>query len=322
MIGRNLGFLVAHRGQTRGVGGVGLAATREIGAGGGFDLLEHDRLDAQVVGARVVGQVLLGGGTRLHADGSALELLGALDLALDRHHEALAVVVGDAGEVQAERGIARQRPGGVARQHVDLARLQRGEALLRVQRHELDLGAVTQHGGGNGAADVDVQTGPVALAVGCRETGQTRVDAANQLAARLDRIQVLAGVRRKGRQRTNGEQTGDGQLVSKFEHDRKSYRRFQSTKAGYGTAGTGSAIQPAPNHGAAGDCITGTLHGTCQPALSKSPPSCCAATATTGDPLRGAGRVRWIFSRPVHRRPCRSGSGSGRASARSSAHSG
>jgi hypothetical protein len=47
------------------------------------------------------------------------------------------------------------------------------------------------------AADVDVQAGPVAVAVGLREAGQTGVDAAHHLAARLDRIERLA--RQRGR---------------------------------------------------------------------------------------------------------------------------
>ena len=55
------------------------------------------------------------------------------------HHEALAVVVGDGREIEAERGVALERDRGVVRQQVDLARLQRGEALLRGQRHVLDL---------------------------------------------------------------------------------------------------------------------------------------------------------------------------------------
>jgi hypothetical protein len=49
------------------------------------------------------------------------------------------------------------------------------------QRHPLDLVAVAEHRGGDGAADVDVQPAPVALAVGRRETGQTGVDTADDV---------------------------------------------------------------------------------------------------------------------------------------------
>jgi hypothetical protein len=87
-----------------------------------------------------------------------------------------------------------ERPGAVARQHVDLACLQRGEALLRVERHVLDLVGVLEHGRGDGAAEVDVEAGPLALAVGRREARPGGVDAADHLAARLHRVERLAGV--------------------------------------------------------------------------------------------------------------------------------
>ncbi len=48
------------------------------------------------------------------------------------------------GEQQAEARFTRQRPAGVADQHIDLARLQGSEAVLRRQRHETDLRRVPQ----------------------------------------------------------------------------------------------------------------------------------------------------------------------------------
>jgi hypothetical protein len=83
-----------------------------------------------------------------------------------RHHEALAVVVDDRGEVHALAGIALQRPGGLARQDVDLARLQCREALRRRQRRDAHLHAVAEHGGRDRAAHVDVEAAPYALASG------------------------------------------------------------------------------------------------------------------------------------------------------------
>ena len=53
--------------------------------------------------------------------------LTAGDLGLGAHHEGLALVEVDALEVHAERGVAREGDGGVARQQVDLARLQHGQ---------------------------------------------------------------------------------------------------------------------------------------------------------------------------------------------------
>src|SRR5678815_1785362 len=81
------------------------------------------------------------------------------------------VIVVDAGEVEAERGIARQRPGRVARQQIDLARLERGEALLRRGRHDLELAGVAEDGGGDGSAEIDVEARPFALAVSAGEAG-------------------------------------------------------------------------------------------------------------------------------------------------------
>ncbi len=49
------------------------------------------------------------------------------------HQEALAIVVGHGGKHQAHAAIAGAGPGSVARQDVDLAGLQRGEALLAVR---------------------------------------------------------------------------------------------------------------------------------------------------------------------------------------------
>ena len=74
-------------------------------------------------------------------------------------HEALAVIEHDRREIEAELGVALQRVGRVARQHVDFARLQRREALLRGQRHVFDLLGIAEHGGGDRLADIDVEPG-------------------------------------------------------------------------------------------------------------------------------------------------------------------
>ena len=132
------------------------------------------------------------------ADRGAVQLLGALHAELLAHHEALAVIVIDGGEIEAERGVARQRDGRVARQDIDLARLQRGEALLGGRRHVFDLLRVAEEGGRHGPADVDVETDPLALAVGLGEARDAGVDAADQLSARLDRVEILAGLCRSG----------------------------------------------------------------------------------------------------------------------------
>src|SRR4051812_38329274 len=161
----------AGRIEARRVGGVDVATAGIEGGADLLDLLDDHRLEAHLVGAEVVGEVELGGGAGLHADGGAVQLLGALHAELLGYHEALAVVVVDAGEVEAERGVALQGVGGVARQDVDLARLQRGKALLRRCRHVLDLLRIAEQRRRDGAADIDVEAGPLALVVLLGEAG-------------------------------------------------------------------------------------------------------------------------------------------------------
>ncbi len=140
-----------------------------------------------MIGAEKVGEVELAGGALLHADRRIVELERRSHLERPAHHEALAVEEGDGRKFEPERGVARQRPGGVARQHVDFAGLQGGEAVLGGQRHELDLGGIVENGGRDGAAEIDVEAGPVALRIGQAESGERPVGAANQFTAFLHR---------------------------------------------------------------------------------------------------------------------------------------
>jgi len=214
---RVFGFLGAHRGQARCVGGVSLATASEVSAGGSFDFFKHHRLQVELVGAGVVGQILFGGGAGLHAHGGTFELLGAGDLAFG-HHEALAVIVVGTDEVQAQGAVAVQGVGGVAGQHVDFARLQGGEALLCGQGHVFDFGRIAQHGSSHGTAMVHIQTRPVAAGVSSRETGQTGVDTADDLAALLDLVQSFARHGGCGRQQACRGQHGADQGLCHFLH--------------------------------------------------------------------------------------------------------
>ena len=177
----------------RGVGRVDVAAAGEEGGADLVDLLDDHRLEGHLVGAEVVGEVELGGGARRHADRGAVQLLGALHAELLGHHEALAVVVGDGREIEPQRGVARERDRRVVGQQVDFARLQRGEALLRGQPDILDLLGIAEDGGRDGAADIDVEAGPFALAVGQHEARRAGADAAEQRPRELDRVEILAG---------------------------------------------------------------------------------------------------------------------------------
>src|SRR5271166_6148572 len=182
----------AERRQRGAVGRVGVAATRQERGLDLVDVLDQDRRELHLVQPEVVGDRELGAGARLHADGRAVELLGAFHARGLFHQEAGAVVPVHIGELEAEIAFAPERPGGLADQHVDLARLQRGEAVLRRRVDELHLRRVAQDRG------VDAAHHP--LAVGERKAGHGAGDPAGQLAAALDRVDSgRAGALRLGR---------------------------------------------------------------------------------------------------------------------------
>ena len=113
-----------------------------------------------------ISQVLFGRRTGLHANGLVFQLQSTFDFAFHRHHEALAVVVSHCGLAQAQRRITRQSECRVARQDVDLTRLQGRKALLRVQGHVLHFGRIRQDRRRHGFADVHIQATPVAIGIG------------------------------------------------------------------------------------------------------------------------------------------------------------
>ena len=164
------------------------------------------------MGVEVVGQRLFGGRAGLDADRGAVKLLGGLDAEFLRNDEALAVIVGHGHEYGTLAGVARHRPSGVAGEHVDFAGLQGGEALRRAERNVLDLVGVAENGGGHGAADVDVEAAPLALAVGAGKARSGRVDAAEHVAALLDVVKRDASDGRHGNG-TCGKQCGNGQKL-------------------------------------------------------------------------------------------------------------
>ena len=179
----------ADGGQARDVGGIGVATAGIVGGDVVLQPLDDDRPDVHARAARPIGQVLLGGGAGLHADGGAIQRAGIGHAQAALHHEALAVEEVDAREVEAERGVAAQRPGRVAAQDVHFAGLKRGEAHLGGGGHEAHLGRVIEDRDGERAAVIHVEAAPDALAVGLREAGQAGIHAADQRAAGADRIQ-------------------------------------------------------------------------------------------------------------------------------------
>ena len=182
--------------ELRDVGGEHVAAAAVIGLDGLVRGGEGDDLVFHVVGAEIVGEIELGRGAGLRADRGAVELERRIDLERLAHHEALAVVIIDRREVEPERGVARRGPGRIAGEHVDLARLQRGEAIRRGERNELDLGRIIEDRRRDGAAELDVEAGPVAFVVRIGEAGQALADSAIERAAILHRLERLRGCRR------------------------------------------------------------------------------------------------------------------------------
>ncbi len=122
-----------------------------------------------------------------------LSSLALLIAELLRHHEALAVVVVDGHEVQAELGLTGQGAGRVAGQHVDLARLQGGETLLCGQGDILDLTGIAENGSGHGAGGIDIEAFPDPFLIGHAEAEHAAVDTGHDDAFFDDSIKILAG---------------------------------------------------------------------------------------------------------------------------------
>jgi len=123
-------------------------------------------------------------------------------------HEALPVVIGHADEGQPVLGLAPHGPGRIAGENVDLAVLERLETGVGRQRNQPHPIRIAENGGGERAAEVDVETGPAPTLVGRREAGQSLVDPANEGAARLDGVQGLRGSGSRRADRDNEHQGG------------------------------------------------------------------------------------------------------------------
>ena len=137
----------------------------------------------------VGAKLKLGCRSRLHADRRASELRDARDPAIPADHESLPVVKRHRREIEAELSIARQGPDRIAREQVDLARLQGDEALLGRDRLERNLGSIAENGTRHRPAKIGVEAAPSAVAVRRAEARKAGVDAAIHDAARLDQRQ-------------------------------------------------------------------------------------------------------------------------------------
>ena len=160
-----------------------IAAAGEEGGVHRVDPLEDHGGEGHASGAEDIGEVEFMRGALGHADGGAAQILHPADIGVTAHGKALAVIEIHRELAQADAVAAQKSLGGVAEQHIDLARLQGGEAVLRGERHEAQLGCIAEHGGGDGAAVIGIQAAIFAAAIGGGEAGEALADAADELAA-------------------------------------------------------------------------------------------------------------------------------------------
>ena len=196
------------RGEAGSVGRVDVAGARSVLLNGFSACLDRNRLVADVVRAEEVRKVQLGGGAGLDTDGRTIKVLGRRNAERSWNHEALAVIVVRAGKFELQVDVAREGPGGVAGQHIDLARGESGEAGLAGGRHKLYGHRVAENSGGHGAAHINVKALPDAVGVRGSKTGQAGRDATVQLTARKNIVECRSRSR-------SGSETCDGQRSQK-----------------------------------------------------------------------------------------------------------
>ena len=177
--------------ELRNVAGQHVAFAIVIGFQAFFRGAERQHLQRHVLGAEIIRQIQFAGGAGLGAHRLAAELQRGVDPGIPAQQKTLAVIIRDAGEHQAERTFPRHRPGRVARQQVDLARLQRRKARGRIERRERHFRRIAKNRRRHRTADIDVKAGPGVLVVHAGKPQQPLADAAIERAALLDRLQRL-----------------------------------------------------------------------------------------------------------------------------------
>ena len=172
--------------KLRAVCGVDVATFGFIALAGFVGIGERDDLQRDLVGAGEVGEVQLVGRALANANGRAIQFFAGLDAGRLAHHESLSVIVIDGSEDHTLASIPAGCPGCRARQHVDGARLQRDQPVLRRQRHVTRTVWIVENDRRQRAAEIRVETGPHAFIVGRGEARHTLAGAAGDVTARLD----------------------------------------------------------------------------------------------------------------------------------------
>ena len=178
-----------------------VAAALLVGVVHRVDLFKDDGFEGNVPGAQRVGQVELGGGAPRDADRRAGQVFEFDDAEVGVDHKSLTVVKGGGGKVRGPLGIAVERPGGVADQDVDLARLDGRLPLGRGERDKLDGVGVAQHRGRDRPAKVDVKSAPGPVRLDEAKARERVVYAADEPAAIQHPVERLpVGDRRDGQE--------------------------------------------------------------------------------------------------------------------------
>ena len=114
----------AGRRETRGVSGVHVAAAGEVVDLAFFVGFDRNRLVAHSIGAEVVSEVQLGGGTRQYADSRPVQLFGAFNPKFFRDQKTLAIIVVDLAKIEPQGSVPSQGLGAVTGQNVYFTGLQ------------------------------------------------------------------------------------------------------------------------------------------------------------------------------------------------------
>ena len=210
MLGR-VAECATNAGKLRRIGGKRIAAPVVVGVARFLILFKHQGQDARIRAARPIRQIELIRRAGGHADRRPRQISCAFGTACDTYQEALTIIEIDGGEIEPIGGIARMRPGGGARQHIHLPRLQGRQTRLGRQHHGAHLIRIAQDCGSNCAAGISIQPAIDALAINHTKAGCPRMRTTNQriTCANGGNRRALLNRLREGRQR--GEQASGKQ---------------------------------------------------------------------------------------------------------------
>ena len=143
-----------------------------------------------------------------HADADIIELKGRHQTQRLRDEKGLTIEKCGAHKAGAINGVAPLGPGAIAGEDVDGLGLQRRKTGLATQGAEFDQIGITEHGRGNGAAEIDIKPGPAPFSVFLGKAWQRIGGTANQETALAHSVE---GLGRNGRRRHGQQAAKHGQ---------------------------------------------------------------------------------------------------------------